>query len=317
MKALLNRRTIVWTLAALCLLAIIWVGVFFVVEHRWPFSAQHKASSPIVQSIVQQNNPPNSGATYGDFDRLTNFPGKLAIPCPAQTARTMVLLLIGQSNTGNHAEMRYISEYGDKVLNSFGGKCFLAASPLLGTTGEGGESWTLLGNKLIAAGLADRVVLIPAGIGATSIQRWQQGGDLNDMLLAVLDEVRTHYRITHVLWHQGETDFFNKTSKSNYTAMFSSLVDSLRQHGVEAPIFPSVATRCVKGPAWFPDSPTAQAQQALPDKARNIFRGVDTDTLLTLADREDTCHYKKSGQEKFANAWLEVLRAHSSAGIAH
>lgn len=269
----------------------------------------------IVAPAAALDNPLEERATFDVLGRLTDFPGKTALPCPAQTGRTVVLLLIGQSNGGNHAEQRHVSAYGDRVLNHFAGRCYIAASPLLGTTGAKGESWTLLGNKLIAAGFADRVVLIPAGIGATSIRRWQRGGDLNGMLLSVLDGVRPRYRITHVLWHQGESDFVEQTSRNDYVAMFASLVESLRQRGVDAPVFPSVATRCPNGPVWFPDNPTAEAQRALPDRARKIFPGVNTDTLLGPADRDAGCHFTATGQEKFAQAWLGVLRRNHPVGF--
>jgi hypothetical protein len=294
-----HERKIRRLIAALGLLIVVVMGGAYRASlHLWPFS------------------PPEKRVTHDALGRLTDFPGKAALPCPVQSAGTMVLLLIGQSNTGNHAEQRHASAYGDRVLNYFAGKCFVAASPLLGTSGEAGESWTLLGNQLVAAGLADRVVLIPAGLGGTSIRRWQQGGDLNGMLLSVLDEARPRYRITHVLWHQGESDFVDKTTQKDYATMFASLVDSLRNKGVAAPVFASVTTMCPLSSGWFPGNPTALAQQALPDRARRIFAGLNTDVLLGPADRNSGCHFTRTGQEKFAQAWFDILRRSQHAGIA-
>jgi lysophospholipase L1-like esterase len=241
--------------------------------------------------------------------RLISFPDKKEISCPSQTGKTLVLLTIGQSNTGNHAGQRYVSEYEDKVVNYFGNKCFIASSPLLGTTGTGGESWTLLGNKLVASGLADRVVLVPAGIGGSSISQWKKGGDLNKMLLSVLDEIKPHYQITHILWHQGESDFGLGTSKNDYVNMFYSMIDTIHSKGVNAPIYPSIATKCGINPSWTPENQIAIAQKTLEDKTRIIFHGVDTDTMLGFLDRQgDDCHFSGTGQEKFASAWVEVLK---------
>jgi hypothetical protein len=64
--------------------------------------------------------------TVDSFGRLTNFPGKKTVACPAQDRKTAVLLLIGQSNTGNHAEREYTSGFGRRVLNYFDGKCYVA-----------------------------------------------------------------------------------------------------------------------------------------------------------------------------------------------
>lgn len=302
-----GKRAVAAILVATCLVTMVWAAGFYALKHRWPFSAE--PASQIAQTLAAPPGPAQQG-THDGFFRLTAFPGKREIRCPVQTPKTLVLLLAGQSNAANHAEKGYASSYGDRIVNYFGGKCFRAASPLLGATGEGGESWTLLGNKLIASGVADQVVLIPAAIGGTAISRWQAGGDLNGMLLSVVDDARLHYRITHVLWHQGESDYFEKTSHEEYTTRFFSLLDSLRQHGVDAPVFPSVTTRCLKGPEWFPVNPTAQAQHTLPDRSRGVYAGIDTDSLLELEDRDVTCHYRESGQEKFAGGWLEILWSH-------
>ena len=217
------------------------------------------------------------------------------------------MLVFGQSNAANSGGQRHASAYGDKAVNFFRGKCFIASSPLLGTGGVAGESWTLLANKLISAGFADRVVLIPAAVGSTRISRWQADGDLNRLLLSTIDEANRLYRITHIFWHQGESDFSAKTPKDEYLRMFMSLADSIRQRGVAAPIFPSVATKCGLDPAWTPDNPVAAAQNTLHSRERRIFSGVNTDAILQPADRYDDCHFSGTGQEKFAGAMAEIL----------
>jgi len=252
---------------------------------------------------ADSSSPPAAFDTYG---RLTGHPGKKAVACPAQDRKTAVLLLIGQSNTGNHAEQKHTSAFGAKVVNYFDGKCYVAESPLLGTTGSAGESWTLLGNKLLAAGSFGQVILVPAGINGTPISRWQKGGDLNGMLMGVLDAVRKRYRITHVLWHQGEIDFMIKTGAGDYQRMFGSLLSSIRDQGIEAPMFASVATKCA--PEWNADNPTARAQKALPSLGQKVFAGVDTDYLIDDPDRHDTCHFGATGQEKFAQAWFDIIK---------
>jgi hypothetical protein len=200
------------------------------------------------------------------------------------------------------------STHGAAVVNFFDGRCYVAASPLLGTTSVEGESWTLLGNKLIERSAFDTVILVPAAIGGSSIVRWQQGADLNTMLLGVLAGLKSSsYTPTHILWHQGESNFVEGTSAQDYTRMFQSLLTSIRQQGVHAPIFVSVATRCAPPPPWVADNPVSRAQRALPDAHQQIFAGVNTDSLITTADRRDGCHFGASGQEKFADAWNTIL----------
>ena len=135
-----------------------------------------------MRRIFNEPNPLNANPTnhvgdpiQGDaFHRLTKYPNKTEVSCPKQTERTMVLLISGQSNSANHGGQRYASQYGDKIINYFDGKCYIAKSPLLGATGLEGDSWTLLGNLLIQQGVADQVILAPTGI-ADALR--QQGMD--------------------------------------------------------------------------------------------------------------------------------------------
>lgn len=250
--------------------------------------------------------PPEQASSTDKFGRLLRAEHKQIIPCPAQDEHTAVLLLIGQSNSANYAERFYQSAYGSSVVNFVDGVCYVAGSPLLGASGKQGEVWTAVANRLVASDTFKSVILVPAGIGGTSIDRWQSGGDLNSMLMDVLARTKQNYTITYVLWHQGETDYKLGTSKASYTKSFQSLVRSLREHGVAAPVFVSVATKC-DNPAWSVSNPVAEAQRVLPNDAEKILAGIDTDTLLGNADRSDNCHFSAAGQEKSADAWAERI----------
>jgi hypothetical protein len=140
---------------------------------------------------------------------------------------------------------------------------------------------------------------------------WRKGGVLDGLLLHVLTGLPPGYGITQVLWLQGETDHANASSAEDYTAAFRSLLDTLSDGGVAAPVFLSIATRCVS--TWKPDNPTAFAQRALVDD-RRVFLGADTDALLGDADRRpDGCHFGASGQQKAATAFAEAIERVRSA----
>ena len=102
------------------------------------------------------------------------IPGKIEITCPVQDKETAVLLLVGQSNAANSQGQLHQSA-DDRVVNFVNGRCYRAASPLLGADGQKGEPWTLLGNKLVQSGLYRTVILIPAAVGASSVRRWAKG----------------------------------------------------------------------------------------------------------------------------------------------
>jgi hypothetical protein len=270
----------------------------------------HRGYWPIPQlkSIKQAAAPftPANHAVTDDRDRLVAFGGKEEVPCPDQTALTKVFLIAGQSNAANSGGQRWIGLPG--VINYFAGKCYLAASPLLGSTGIAGDAWTLLGNKLVEQGLADQVILVASAMSGTSITRWEAGGDLNPMLMSVIADASKRYRITDVLWHQGEWDVGN-LSRDQYRQKFLSLLGTIRHGGVDAPVYVSIATRCeLTDIPWKADNEISAAQRSLPNAKLNIRQGVNTDELVRRFDRVDDCHFAETGQEKMADGWVKILR---------
>src|ERR1700722_3908972 len=94
--------------------------------------AEHKHAWPVSKLEIFVAN------TWGDqniqtdwFGRLRRYPGKKEIACPSQDEATAVLLVTGQSNASNSQGQRYQSA-DDQVVNFFEGRCYRAASPLLG-----------------------------------------------------------------------------------------------------------------------------------------------------------------------------------------
>jgi len=241
----------------------------------------------------------------------------LLVPCTAfaqppvhekqQRPRVMVALVFGQSNAGNWGESRRIA--GPRVFSFFRGRYERARDPLPGADGEGGSVWTRLGDKIIAAGLYDRVVFVPAAIGATEIAEWAPGGRLHqDLLRNVREARRARLAFTHLLWHQGESDAALGTAAETYQARFLAMLAAIRALGVKAPAFVAVATRCGE---YSPNESIRVAQLSLVNPALGIFAGPDTDQLGPEY-RYDGCHFSDQGLEAHAQLWLEVIRAHRS-----
>jgi len=250
---------------------------------------------------------PFSTGGVDEAGRLAAYPGKVEIDCPRQTPATAVIFVIGQSNSENYGGQRFVTEYGDRVANFFNGKCYLASSPLLGTSGQGGESFTLLGNKLIQGKHFDRVILVHGGAGAP-IASYQKDGNNNKVMQeAITSAIRT-YTITHIIFIQGEADYVMKTNEEDYLLYLRSLVRSTRESKVEAPFFVTVATKC--GLPWQANSPVAKAQVNSQDASLGIVKGVDTDSLILDVDRYDGCHFGHTGQGKFASAMRDLLVRH-------
>jgi hypothetical protein len=277
------------------------IGLYAGVRQTWP----------VAQLRRLIGHQPDPAIETDRFGRLLSYPGKTEIACPVQDEMTAVLLVIGQSNAANYQGQRHRSA-DDRVVNFAAGRCYRAASPLLGADGRMGETWTLLGTRLVRSGLYRTVILLPVAVGGSPVRRWARGGDLNATMLAAIRAANVHYRITGVLLDQGAADFALRTPEAQYRSDLASLIDSLRAEGVRAPFF---ITRCsVGGEDWTADNPVARAQASLADDLRGIFDGPNTDRDITPFDRYDGYHFSASGQEKYADAWIALLRAHPGVG---
>ena len=272
-------------------------GLYAGVKHMWPLPVFYRLLGNLTNPSIQKD----------QFGRLLSYPGKSEIACPLQDETTAVLLVMGQSNAANSQGQRYKSR-DDQVVNFAGGRCYRAASPLLGADGEMGETWTLLGTKLIQSGLYRTVILIPAAVGGSSVARWAANGDLNTMMIGVIRSARMRYAITAVLWDQGAEDFGLHTPEIQYRQNLKSLIDTVRAEGVRAPFF---ITRCSIGDRdWSEDNPISRAQGSLVDDQQAVFDGPNTDHDVTAIDRYDGYHFAASGQEKYTDAWIKLFRAY-------
>jgi hypothetical protein len=253
---------------------------------------------PVVQGAVQIN----------EFGQLAGYPGKMEVERPELGSKAIVAFVFGQSNAGNHGGQRYAAG-SPNIYNFWNGKYYVAADPLLGSTGFAGSVWVLMANKLIKEGVADQVVLVPAGISDSSITHWRPGGRLNRMLESQLHSLRdSGLVITHFLWHQGESDNPERggsaTPLTDYEAGMKEVITLTKSHFPASRFFVAIATRC-----GVSNSPS----QALQDIQRGLGRldgvvvGPDTD-VIGLEDRFDDCHFSQSGLDKHSNGWLDVLR---------
>jgi hypothetical protein len=233
-------------------------------------------------------------------------PAQSCAPFTTGNARHAVLFTFGQSNSANYGESRYTASDNVLNFNIHDGKCYSAADPLLGADGNGGSVWGRVGDALIASGAFDRVLVVPFGIGSTGIAEWTAGGRLHPRVtFAARQLARAGIAPTHVLWHQGENDARRGTAAEDYIRMFDDLVNALRDYGIQAPVFPAVATLCNDlGSATLRD-----AQRALPERIDGVHPGPDTDTLSDMKDRIDYCHFSVRGMHAHAGLWIDAILA--------
>lgn len=226
---------------------------------------------------------------------------------------TAVLLVLGQSNAANFGETLY-SALCPNALNFYNGTLYPLADPVKGATGNGGSVWSRLGDMLISKGLARVVIIAPASIGGTTIETWMPGGMNNHLIVEAVDSLHAKgLHITHVLWHQGESDnivhfpFVSASSNAQrYKNDFLSLVQQLRSLGVDAPVFIAQATRCGGTPA---DLVLQQTQFSIASDSLHIYDGPNTD-ILGDDLRYDHCHFNDAGLRVHASLWADILYRH-------
>ncbi|MBV8850133.1 MAG: hypothetical protein JOZ16_11180 [Methylobacteriaceae bacterium] len=294
---------VVFVAAGALLFGSYWLGAYGYAYSRWPareFKSLRYAMLHAMRGI---------GIDYDAYSRLVAYPGKRSTECPSQSDRTAVILIIGQSNAANSGGQRFESQ-SRHVAAYFDGKCDIAASPLLGTSGIGGEPWSAAGDRLVIEGAFDDIVLITAAISGSGLSEWLPGHDLNAMLKRVIEDTQRRYKITHVLWQQGETDFSIGTTEDAYITGFRALASDLRAWGVTAPIYVAIATRCdVLAAQWSVDNAISRAQRMLAASGQGLAAGIDGDSLLDPLDRYDGCHFAGSGLTKVIDAWTKILGA--------
>ena len=74
-----------------------------------------------------------------------------------------VIFTFGQSNSANYGQTTYTCKL--EVYSWYNGRMAKAADPLPGAGGEKGSVWGRLGDKLIEAGMARKVLIVPVGVG--------------------------------------------------------------------------------------------------------------------------------------------------------
>ncbi len=217
----------------------------------------------------------------------------------------MVALIFGESNAGNQGES--VKGADRHVYNFYKGTLYRAEDPLLGggrETSDFGSVWTRLSNMLIEQRLYEQVILVPMAVKESPIAWWTPGGALHWELLERIQEVQKKgFTFTHLLWHQGESDARRSTSPADYKRMFQNMLGSIRQQGISAPIFVSVATLCYSNKV---SSRIQHAQEELVNSEERILPGPNMDSL-GLAYRYDGCHFSNEGLDASARLWFEAL----------
>ena len=234
-------------------------------------------------------------------------PRQVSLSNLQQDGKTMIALTFGQSNAANSGQLAY-TPHNDGIYNYYQGKLYTAKDPMLGATRNGGSVWTHLGDMLVDSGLFTKVIFIPIAVGGSEIACWTSG-DCYKKLLQTLNSLDSqHIKLTHIFWHQGETDNLNNTSAAKYKEQFAAILQTLRKHQ-SANLYVSIASYH-PGASTKPlgvDSVIRNAQQQFINENKGVLEGPDTDTLIHAIHRFDSVHFSDFGMKAFARLWLRAI----------
>lgn len=222
-------------------------------------------------------------------------------------SRTAVIIVLGQSNAANHGTGHYVAKHRVDNFSLYDGCCYHAADPLLGASGDEGNFATRLGDKLIEAGLFDRIILAPIAMGGTTVEQWADEGMFNRRILALIRRLHDAGLSTDfILWHQGEGNpGMGDAHGRQYRKNLLEVVNTFRRYGIDAPFFVALVTRC--GDAPHPNAVNIRdGQKGAVDPMAGVYLGPDTDTI-GVEHRWDKCHFDESGLDLAASLWLQCL----------
>lgn len=248
-------------------------------------------------------NPPSSGTPPVQVP-----PPAPVTPPPQPVARELRILVIGQSISSNCNQHVY-----GPIDNIFqigkDGNVKPARDPFEWADCDKGSMWMPLGKRIIDSGMAQKVVFMPIGVGATSVRDWQADGRAFGKLNAALDlAAKEGIRFDAVLWHQGSADY--GMARSEYTDRLLSVISYVNGKVQAGRWLVGVHSRC----SGRYDANIEAAQRFVGEApAEKRYLGANTN-VLGNEFRFDECHLNQMGQEQMAGMWLEALR---NAGIGN
>lgn len=222
--------------------------------------------------------------------------------------RTGTFVVAGQSNSANYVDVTYAPTHAAKIdnLNIYDGGTYAAVDPLLGCEAYSlydtpGNMFLRVADKLIALDYYDRVILIPIGVGGSSVALWNSRPFGDRLTVAFKRAQAVGLNVSAVLWQQGEADQAGGTTQAAYQAAIASTIALPRAVGFAAPW---IIAQC----SYFLGitSEAVRAAQAAMVNGTDIFAGPDTDAIVSWG-RYDNGHFNASGADVAATGWAYAI----------
>jgi len=252
-----------------------------------------------------------------------------SVECPING---ISIATFGQSNSANTVAYHYQEQIPRNLFmyDWRSQQCYKYQEPLPGTNGTGGNVITYTGVK-IASISDDPVIIIPFGVGQTSVLQWAYG-DLSYQHKIAMERIsKSRLSPTVFLWHQGEQDrnlelwtsddltnvepfgrldsyWVMGISEDGYYNALKLIVERTLESFPDAKFGIALASRC-RGKEW---EPVRKAQLKITKTTLKTFLSADSDQIYGNQYRSDSCHFSPEGARKLGSLYYESILKNST-----
>lgn len=265
---------------------------------------------------------PNTGngayANNGNYPGYTNVAGRVQVdPAIVGGQKTLVIMVAGQSNacsvgptpyTPTSSLVHNLNIYDGGVYRMKDAPLGCSQTPIIGNTIPAGTWLGRLGDKLIAASVAARVIMVPVAMAGSYIRDHDPTGtqpnNYQRIKVGLLRCADRGYTPDAIIWMQGEGDNVGGTTQSVYQTALAAIIAQSRTDGYAGPWFVNKTT----WNAGAASSTIQAAQAAIVNHTLGIWAGANTDAYNNTF-RQDLCHFTDTGMDNVATDVKTALAA--------
>ena len=223
-----------------------------------------------------------------------------------------IYVTAGQSNSANFAANE--APQDDRIsarTSTTASTWTLATAPLPISNGGGGNVWTWLANRLIAAEDVP-IGLVSCGIGGSVASSWTIGGGNYNSLLKPAVKSFPVNGFKAALWHQGETDSIGGVPATTHSGYLTGMITGSRSEaGWNIPWY--LAEVSFHGSSNLTKQEPVAAGQRLAIHSNPLtFFGPSTDELHLTGG--GSLHFNAIGTDEHARQWADILLGTVSFG---
>lgn len=262
--------------------------------------------------------------TSNDLAPTTSIPnynngtaGRVAIgPGLVGGQTTACVMIIGDSVSALSSPAVYtVTQSLNHNLNPIDGGIYQTKDPILGPSGGWGNGVSgvaaPLGDNLITAGVGiQRAIMLPGGVGSTTVADWAPGGFLNQNIGTMARRMAVAgIPLNAVIWLAGPNDNIGGTSQTAYAASLAAMIGTIRTYwpSVSVPILICVCSKA----SGVNSAAVENAQIGAVNHAAGIWAGVNSDAYA--ADHfQDGTHFSTIGRDAWAADIVPLLHATGS-----